>query len=539
MKKKKNAEEMNNTFIFNRVNVFDAELSTEELNEVKNYIESYYNKNLTEDDLKNFCHLILDINCKIFNVKPCPLEFQYLNDNTLGDFTRADEIVRINTTTIEEIMKNGQTGQEGLNIFDLVDTIGHELEHARQFLKVKEFDKLSAEEQRSISYAAKKTVEEYKKYYTLNEPSIEAIGRVLRPDLFLDDGMFSNRDFLKKFCEDLSFAHYYTLYSEKEARSAGARFEKSILTKLKLNFFDDQEFVDILNKERERCEFNIDRSNKIYSDKMEFINSNTGFYTVDIEKILKIANDYESLGKGNKEDDDLGKYYSNVMEHLIKGKNLEEKLMLLKGSIVNNYPLLGYTIIDSLEKGVDFKSNKDVISRFIFDCYAEEPKREIEKSVFDSFSEKGYCYGLDLNKVMNEQDIKNLVEEKLKQGCPNDAFVLVDINCKNMAFSFDDIKKYQGALEENSEELFKKHGFDDFNKKVEAMFFKGIFDKVPFEEKIEMLKNNFDEIRCKTALMDSIEKDEKSQKLKNKLQIKIAKMRNDKRAKKEGGVEKD
>ncbi len=441
----------------------EEKTNKEDLKKIKSYIKMYEQNTITKDQLKEFCTLMVNY-CHARRHADCSIavpsvEFGKL-DPTICAFYHNDNYVKIN-----EVFLDNVHSKNGASISDLINTIGHEMEHYEQNSKLMDYDSMTAEEQSVVDKKSKTIVDAYKNYFKLNKEDVETLCRMLAP--YRLRSYTSDKNFTPpaEFCATISYSSYYTILSEIDARKEGVAFsldlmseleksgaEKSIFSRVFDRFKKDKskDFNSILDKEKNN-QNNVKENEEGYTElakkKMDSIQNS---FSANEKTILDIARRVESYGG------DLGHlndgHYINALRYLIKTKTLEEKKDLLKNAIFNGYSGIIGVLTDSISNDIDFKKNKEDISNFTMNCLTERSHREENVNVFldnYDFQSKNALFA-DYSKIMTPKQFEQLIGETLKKNVLDAQSLLTCSGYKD--FSVETILSYQNTAKSLGEE---------------------------------------------------------------------------------------
>lgn len=447
----------------------------ENLKLIKSYMKMYEQNTMTKDQLKMFCAVIVDYchntrhaNCSL----PTPiLEFEQIDPDTCGQYQKTNKIT-VNESYLDLIL-----AKKDKSIVDLINTIGHEMEHYEQNSRLNDYDKMTAKQQATVDEKSKKIIDSYKNYFKLNEADVETLCRVLAPYRLKD--YKSDKDFTPPaaFCALASFSSYYSISSEIDARKEGVAFSLDLMNELEKSGAEKTIFSKVFNYLKKDKSGDLSsllneekiKQNNIKNKEEEYTQHSTNnmnmmakSFTANEKVILDIARRVESYNG------DLGHlnnaHYTNALKYLIKTKTLEEKKDLLKNAIFNGYNRIIGVLTDSISSDMDFKKNIEDISNFTLDCLNNRPHDETSIESLNAY----YC---DYSKIMTPKQFEQLVGETLNKSVMNAKGLILFNDCNNLStdaiLSYQNIAKKAGMAGKDFNEYILLHS--SIQKKIELL----------------------------------------------------------------------
>lgn len=412
----------------------------------------YYNKyekgTLKKEELKSFCKLMV-VYCKETRHADAILQtpsvnFEKLTDDGFikGQYQSGDNRVIINEEFLDSILSKGE---DDFNLEDLIGTIGHEMTHYHQNSNFVEYETLSADEQQKIDKGLKESIDAFKNYFYLDRNGIKTLTDLIVP---YRGGFNVSEERLDEFYDVASYASYYTVLSEKEAREEGVDFALSFcenLEKRNRKVGDFEYKKSYINEQRSDIRYQYVRNKKI-------VDNFSTYFNIDSELLLKIVGDVESKEGALKYIDKND--YLVAMKFIIKGKTKEQKQELLRNAIYNGFSQFARVILDSFQKDIDFKANKDNLSKYVGDCLTGEAYENAD------FKLNSNICTIDYSKILNQKDFERVVTNVMQKK-PNNARDFFK-GKSSQSISLDSILKWQEHLYDkmNSSKTYFESKFD-------------------------------------------------------------------------------
>lgn len=478
----------------------EEQRNKEYLEKIKSYIKMYEQNTMTKEQLKEFCGLMVSY-CHEKRHADCSLAIPELKFAELEKYTHAqycnENFIEVNESFLDDVLV-----RKTARIGDLINTLGHEMEHYDQNSHLIEYDKMSVEEQSDIDSESKKSVDAYKNYFKLREEDVKVLHDLLSPYL-KDNEIPKGYSSLDDYYADVSFASYSTILSESDARKEGASFSVSVLNDLEkngspvsgglfsfFNFFNkkkDEISSWFLTKEKLKQNYVMDKDRRFTDFNKNLMNDFAQIYTADEKTILDIVEKVESKNGALKE---LNTYeYSKALAFLVRTKTLEQKKALLKNAIFNGYNRLINVLTNSISNDVDFKKNKEDISNFTMNCL--NGKEYDGKNLNSKYA---YAFN-DYSKILKPEQFEQLIGEKLKINALTAKSLITFSDYSD--FSMNSIMSYQKTA--------KKLG------KNGEIFNKALFSQVKIERKMELLESGQIDKESFETIKNSIKQDERYQ----------------------------
>lgn len=341
--------------------------------------------------------------------------------------------------------------------------------HYHQNSNVREYEKASPEEQREFDEEVKDSIFAYKNYLKLGKDDAEALHTLIAPYANRDEAP-KGYESMEEFYEDISFASYYTIQSEKEAREGGVdfamNFYQDLLNSKKFDYQDsknDKSDLDALQEKQE----------KLYSSYKNWLKA---LENMDESQIINLVERVESKNPILKNFNAFN--YKNVMQYLIKNKTLEQKEALFKNATYNGYSMFAEVLVKGIQKDKDYQENKDEISTFVCDClvgdaYGEE-KHRFPNAVVANVGNVKYT------KLLNQDSVQRVISNLLDVGSVFNAEMVIVSNGKT-EYSLDFVLACQDQLQE---QLSKKEDWEGICAKS---FFNQLFTSMDVGERIKWL----------------------------------------------------
>lgn len=478
----------------------EEQRNKEYLEKIKSYIKMYEQNTMTKEQLKEFCGLMVSY-CHEKRHADCSLAIPELKFAELEKYTHAqycnENFIEVNESFLDDVLV-----RKTARIGDLINTLGHEMEHYDQNSHLIEYDKMSVEEQSDIDSESKKSVDAYKNYFKLREEDVKVLHDLLSPYL-KDNEIPKGYNSLDDYYADVSFASYSTILSESDARKEGASFSVSVLNDLEkngspvsgglfsfFNFFNkkkDEISSWFLTREKLKQNYVMDKDKRFTDFNKNLMNDFAQIYTADEKTILDIVEKVESKNGALKE---LNTYeYSKALAFLVRTKTLEQKKALLKNAIFNGYNRLINVLTNSISNDVDFKRNKEDVSNFTMNCLNE--KEYAGKNLNSKYA---YAFN-DYSKILKPEQFEQLIGEKLKISALTAKSLITFSDYSD--FSMNSIMSYQKTA--------KKLG------KNGEVFNKALFSQVKIERKMELLESGQIDKESFETIKNSIKQDERYQ----------------------------
>ena len=478
----------------------EEQRNKEYLEKIKSYIKMYEQNTMTKEQLKEFCGLMVNY-CHEKRHADCSLAIPELKFAELEKYTHAqycnENFIEVNESFLDDVLV-----RKTARIGDLINTLGHEMEHYDQNSHLIEYDKMSVEEQSDIDSESKKSVDAYKNYFKLREEDVKVLHDLLSPYL-KDNEIPKGYSSLDDYYADVSFASYSTILSESDARKEGASFSVSVLNDLEkngspvsgglfsfFNFFSkkkDEISSWFLTREKLKQNYVMDKDKRFTDFNKNLMNDFAQIYTADEKTILDIVEKVESKNGALKE---LNTYeYSKALAFLVRTKTLEQKKALLKNAIFNGYNRLINVLTNSISNDVDFKRNKEDVSNFTMNCLNE--KEYAGKNLNSKYA---YAFN-DYSKILKPEQFEQLIGEKLK----------IDALTAKSLITFSDYSDFSMNSIMSYQKIAKKLG------KNGEVFNKALFSQVKIERKMELLESGQIDKESFETIKNSIKQDERYQ----------------------------
>lgn len=438
----------------------------------------YQKNNLSMDELKYLVFVLVDY-CKMIkypNINlPTPQTQFLLIRDALAEYDNINNQINVSINYLEDILNKNV-----YSLRDLYSTIGHEMMHYYQNAVSIEYEKLSPQQQISIDEGLKQTIFAYKNYYKYNEIEIEVLHDLLAPFLKEKEKPIGYRT-LEDYYKDISYASYFSIRSEQEARESGYDFSLSIFNLMNDKLINDYRktfsllFFNRKNQKSKLLEYDkskifsekryVSNEYKINLYKMQVFSNN---YSADEDKILKIVSKYESENMFDNYSTNFIFAYKRALAFLISDKTLEQRMSLLKNAIFNGYCEFSKILIDSMSNDINFVQNKNQISRFLHDCFTG---KEYGKGAIRFPKD---VYKINFSPLLNKIDFDDIINNNESY---NMTYMVDFVTANSYAFySIESFSKYQ--------ELALKNIISP------GTFFVETFKSLSIEQKVELLFSN-------------------------------------------------
>ncbi len=395
-----------------------------------------YNDKPKFSDMKSLINLLIKF-CTAKNypdvniVKPIVDINQFMEERESGSYSDYFNLININSKLFENFANKDLYERISI-LINLFDTVGHEMRHYYQNFLTINYNEMKKVNREYIDEKSYEAIKSFDNYFAPKDEDIKNMLDYLEP--FMDKKIRYESDESKnKHIEKISFAIYYSLYAEQEAREAGNDFAEQIIDYVLKSDKVDEEgkyyfgyFKDWAN--RKKYQLNV----SLRESKHQINAFNTNFEKISLENILNIVNDFEGPQFKSKSMD-IGQY-KLMLRLLLKPKSLEEKKVLLKNAIYYGYSQFIGILTDSISHDEYFKEEKQNIDDFCFSCLigdAYEPKGQT-MNMLKSF----WC---DYSQIMSDENYKNLIEYELKNGFFNIAKSLLTYSERFPKFSTQDL----------------------------------------------------------------------------------------------------
>ena len=143
-------------------------------------------------------------------------------DTVHGEYAGEKNTITINEAYLDQVLSGEY------QIANLINTIGHEMEHYEQNSSGIDYDNMSTERQQAVDNESKKSIDAYKNYAKLSKDDVRFLHYYLAPYL-KENEMPNGYKSLEDFYSDVSYASYNTILSEQDARKEGVNFSLSIV----------------------------------------------------------------------------------------------------------------------------------------------------------------------------------------------------------------------------------------------------------------------------------------------------------------------
>lgn len=452
------------------------------------YLIKFNKGTLKMEELQNLCELLV-IFCKETrhsdsSLKTPKVVFGTLNEDVDGEYDLDKNSVTINIDSLKNIFNDQASAEKasGHSIFELINTIGHEMEHYEQNSKRIDYDNLTAEEQQKVDQKSFETIQSVKQYFTINEESMKKLDSLLFP--YVDRESIENRDKIyekytntkkgldpqseKDFYNFITYAAYYTILVEKEARDEGLEYvdflfkeltkDKKLLSNLNLlHLLNEAESYVSSESEKERNCYNSDvhASGEIRRE----------LYSLRHHDIMSLA---EAIEKDiNSENVNPDVNYSSILQYLLQDKYYEQKLYLLESMIYHGFTFAMGVTCDSIVNEGEFKANKKESSAFICNCLIGKAYEKAKEPMSNK------SFNFNYSKLLTQEDFAKVIcalgESKREE-------------IVNM------IQRWEGPFSIKTIETILGSEIPGLNKRY---IFDMIISKMSFEDRLDLLKNGY------------------------------------------------
>lgn len=436
-------------------------------NEIINYYKKHKVQKLTKDELKYLCARVIEY-CKLMRysdvvLETPTLEFADLEEGTSGQYDRFSNKITISEKLLDDILSGKK------QLFSLFTTAGHEMEHYRQNSAMIEYDKMSPEQQRQVDEYSREYIDSYKYYFKLSKEDVETFHKLFTPNIKGNEvpAGYSN---LESFYEDISFSSYYTIVAERNARKQGNIFllgmyelcENRKKMQLRGMNIDNLDLFDEQAEDKDDLKYYLEYKKLLENFLDEHIAG-------DDDKILEVV---ERIEGENKLLAEIGvDKYSRVLNYLLKTKTLQQKQSLFSVSINKNYRFLTMCLIDSIHRGIDFKSKHNEISSFVRDSLLD----------YDNKSEEDLrnMYGMDYKLLLKNEDIEKIIIKALERN---------ETEIANIFMSYNNKENYSLGFLLQCQEITRMRNGDNTLSEDDTCFYHNLFAIMSPEEKISYLK---------------------------------------------------
>lgn len=467
----------------NKNEAFELELLTDMEKQIFEYYIKYHTGNMTKEDVKELCVLTMKY-CKAKKYSDVSLEipkmeFCELEDWIGGQYSRYKNSIQINEKTIDRILS------KEYSFFRLLVIIGHEMEHYRQNSDMLEYDKMSPEQQVLANENSREYIKSFKNYFRLKEDDVEIFHKLFAPHLQKDE-IPQGYETLESFYQDVSMSSYFTITAEKNARKEGYYFSLrlyELLLNHKQTISHEQAYG-----ESEQLYIDFGNDLRLNSQREKILSKFLEEHNIDDEnKILEVVEKVEGSNKLLREID--SEKYRNVLNYLMSKKTLKQKQSLLKCAVDKGYELFISSIVESMGREIDFKSNYNETSSFVRDCLINYAK---ENSVFYN------SYRVNYSNLLTQKDLESVITNALISNNGSSAKQIVQYNdMENCSLSsLVNFQKITRARKGN--EIFMDR--DD-------VFYERLFNHMKIEDKIAFLKSKFIDYDIKWYIVKNIAQD--------------------------------
>ena len=436
---------------------------------LKEYFQQFYSDNITETNLKEYTQIILDY-CKLSKYSDCPLETPKLEFKpiagkaTCAYYNFLTNTICIGENSIQEIL----IGK--LSVFELVDSIGHEMRHYEQNAYIRLFKQMSPEEQKQIPKEVMNLISKYLKSSKLTEKEI----KLLRDKFYQNSNIPDSYDNEKSYLCALDLGAYASLITEKEARESGFELVNEIINKIQSSMELTDYQAKAFNLEKEKYFFSIEGEETLgnrYSDYFKQFNENNKLnFDGILGSVERIEKNYPEFRKI-----DGGEYY-RVLRYLVDNEIPGYKAYLLQSAMKKGLYIFADILVDSMMADVYYETEKDRASevvrsdliRFCCNDLRDSDKRLVLNS----------C-----KKMLNMQDFQAVAERVIESDISNAHNFIKN----GQMLTLDFLEKCQNIYDRSIE---KQDGWEDFLKEGKTLFFAHAFRNADIESKIKYLENS-------------------------------------------------
>ena len=357
--------------------------------EIISIVEKVSKKTATIEDIEKLCNLLV-YNSGWFKAKPEAVVISdRLDDNVGGEYHPSFNRLSINKNYISKVL----LGQE--NIVSLFDVLGHEMQHAWQntIMKNSKINKNNEAYYTGLLKDMHRNVmsEEEINYLVC---TMGANGKSEYAQSIM------NLDYEKRqsICKSISFANYYELEHERDARRLGLLFAQSLVDDLCCDKKCSKETKDFLNyfkdlylKDKEK-DFKSNRLQQLHN--YNFVKENL-FDKIDLDTINEI--DFDQIVSK------LTKLYIKDKSPEEINKTIEYELMLNKSAFVS-----ACLSSDYYNKMID----KDLVEQKVFEVLMNQMPHSAYNRVsgVSQFIKEPTIELID--SLANQKRLKDLVELK-------------------------------------------------------------------------------------------------------------------------------
>ena len=352
-------------FIKNKISQFRLEY----------YFFQYYNgKQFSSYNMNTFIKLLVEY-CKETKYSFCSLKkptitIETMSESCLGKYSKEENAIQINKSLIDDVC-SGKT-----DIMEIVDVVGHEMEHYKQNSIELMFDALTAEQQKEISGKVRTEVCLNKKDLVFTDEEIKTIIDLAASNNFKTD-LHKQYNNIDEYYDDVSEGAYLSQASERESRISGKLLVRELVKKLL-----DRRII------KKYCGSKIVKAESIYEDgliedeneyfrKEQLYNDFASQFNLNLEEVLELAKEVEtSCGVVN---GDFKDNYKSALKFLLRDLDLKQKVDLINQAIVNNCSILTEASSESIKSEINFKQKRIEISKQVGENIVKDLKRPDSK----------------------------------------------------------------------------------------------------------------------------------------------------------------